>query len=397
LKLRLGWRIFWTTYFIFGDEEEFTINYIQAWKQRYEAEQRMFINSPEHASALPSISHCQASVIMFIDHKQPIHIPCRFDMTDKEFIIHFHRFYFLRKVLAGLIPLWSLRELSVIQNTAVSFDIMISLSNLTDEQLSEGNIIGHSVEKLNFGRYEPEISSLHHFLDPYTLRGNNRVQSLIQKKVIASASGTPTPPQTPLSIVEMSFPPQAIQSASSRPSTSSSTSSFAIQNEKGEHLDSSATERPQTTSPVYNSGPSFPMRPPTVPLTDRSPGTDQTFLNLNPLSIPSRPSTVPPLHKSTQSEVGSAIASISVHRGALNFVSKWNTDSTESIVVVPIIFSLLFAILWPAVAAGALHADAQTSVWTGLLLALYVVGIPALLIAMVAFLESKDQVLKANS
>jgi hypothetical protein len=101
------------------------INYVEAWKQRFEAEQRMFINSPAHASALPSISRCQASVIMCIDHKQPIHIPCRFDMSDKEFIIHFHRFYFLRKVLAGLIPLWSLRKLSAIQIRAVSFSVMM--------------------------------------------------------------------------------------------------------------------------------------------------------------------------------------------------------------------------------------------------------------------------------
>jgi hypothetical protein len=132
LKLRVAWTLFWTLYFIFGDEEEFINNYIEAWKQRYEVEQRMIVNSPDHASALPSVSHYQASTIMFIDHKQPIHIPCRFDMTDKELVIHLHRVYFLRRILAGLIPLWSLRSLNAIQITEVSL-LHQHYSVLTDE------------------------------------------------------------------------------------------------------------------------------------------------------------------------------------------------------------------------------------------------------------------------
>jgi hypothetical protein len=260
------------------------------------------------------------------------------------------------------------------------------------------NVIGSKTEEVKLGRYDSEISSLHYFFDPYPLRGSDRAQSLIQKQVIASASGISTPPATPThEVIQMSFSPQDVTTVAEQQSSSSSISSFAIQHEKAETIGIMPTERLQTTSPVHNRGPSaLSMRSPTVPLTEKSLAAEQQFHNLNPLSIPSRSTTVPPPEK-PPSEAGSAIPSIGVHRGALDFVSKWNTDSTETIVVVPIVLSLLFAILWPAIAAGALHADAQISVWTGLTLAVYVVGIPALLIAMVAFLESKNQDLLEHS
>jgi hypothetical protein len=113
--VRSFWKVFWTLYFIFGDEQSFLDNYLEAWKQRCEAEQRVFLTSPTHPSALPSISRAQCSIIMFIDHRRPLHVPCRWDMTDKEFVTHISRLYHLRKVLEGFISLWSVRSLGLVE------------------------------------------------------------------------------------------------------------------------------------------------------------------------------------------------------------------------------------------------------------------------------------------
>jgi hypothetical protein len=120
LGLRPLWKVFWTVYFVYGDPDDFLDNYLEAWKQRCEGEQKIYLTTPNQPSALPSISRCQCSIVMYIDNRRPLHIPCRWGMTDREFIIHISQIYYLRKSVRGIIPSWSFRDLSVVEIAEVS-------------------------------------------------------------------------------------------------------------------------------------------------------------------------------------------------------------------------------------------------------------------------------------
>lgn len=115
LHIRSAWRIFWALYWVFGNPDNFLEDYFEAWKQRCEAEQRLYLTSPTDAMALPSVARYQCSTVMFIDRKHPLHIPCRWDMSDREFLIHVSRFYYLRQALRGFISLFSLRNIALVE------------------------------------------------------------------------------------------------------------------------------------------------------------------------------------------------------------------------------------------------------------------------------------------
>lgn len=66
----------------------------------------------------------------------------------------------------------------------------------------------------------------------------------------------------------------------------------------------------------------------------------------------------------------------------------------SAIVALPLTLSLLFAVAWTVVAVRVYHADVQTSVQTGFTIGSYVVTAGALLIALVAFLDTRYEKVK---
>lgn len=83
------------------------------------------------------------------------------------------------------------------------------------------------------------------------------------------------------------------------------------------------------------------------------------------------------------------------HQMALNTVHKWNTDAAGVVVAVPLLASFVVGIVWPAVAVATYHADVNTSVQTGFTIASYIITAGAILIALVAFLDTQNEKVKA--
>jgi hypothetical protein len=84
------------------------------------------------------------------------------------------------------------------------------------------------------------------------------------------------------------------------------------------------------------------------------------------------------------------------HKMALNFVTRWNTDEASVLVGLPVVLSLLIGIIWPIVASRVFGADVQLSTQTGFAVATYVITTGAVLIALVAFLDTQDQKIKES-
>lgn len=61
------------------------------------------------------------------------------------------------------------------------------------------------------------------------------------------------------------------------------------------------------------------------------------------------------------------------HTQALNLVEKWNAGQASIIVLMPIVASLIFSIIWSVVAVAKFHADVQMSVQTGFTVGSYIV------------------------
>lgn len=72
----------------------------------------------------------------------------------------------------------------------------------------------------------------------------------------------------------------------------------------------------------------------------------------------------------------------------LNFTSTWSTEAIGSIVGTPLLLSILSCMVWPIVAVLKYGADVQTSVQTGVTIGGFIVTASALLIALVAFLDT---------
>ncbi|KAL4910993.1 hypothetical protein BDW74DRAFT_4635 [Aspergillus multicolor] len=74
---------------------------------------------------------------------------------------------------------------------------------------------------------------------------------------------------------------------------------------------------------------------------------------------------------------------------ALNFVSSFDSGSASLVVLLPIVTSFLLSVFWPIVAVTRYQADVQTSVQTGFTVGSYVVTTGALIIALIAFLDTR--------
>ncbi|KAH6882541.1 hypothetical protein BKA58DRAFT_373493 [Alternaria rosae] len=74
---------------------------------------------------------------------------------------------------------------------------------------------------------------------------------------------------------------------------------------------------------------------------------------------------------------------------ALNIVRDWDPRVTSIAIIFPTALSLIISIVWSIVAAVHFKADVQASVQTGFTIGSYVVTAGALLIALVAFLDTK--------
>lgn len=78
------------------------------------------------------------------------------------------------------------------------------------------------------------------------------------------------------------------------------------------------------------------------------------------------------------------------HQMALNIVSTWSIGAGAVVVGIPLVTSILIAVIWPVVAVSVFQADVQTSVQTSFTIASYVITAGALLVALVAFLDTQN-------
>ncbi|RYN82910.1 hypothetical protein AA0120_g9525 [Alternaria tenuissima] len=79
----------------------------------------------------------------------------------------------------------------------------------------------------------------------------------------------------------------------------------------------------------------------------------------------------------------------SQQKNALNIIRSWDPQVTTRVIIFPILLSLIVSIVWSIVASTKFKADVQTSTQTGFTIGSYVVTAGALLVALVAFLDSK--------
>jgi hypothetical protein len=129
-----GWNAFWLLYLIFGDKERFFQNYTEAWWRRLREEQRLRTINPQNPTSQSNVNATGlCSVIMFRDSSQPILIPCRWDMTDEQFIGHIRNFYYLQRFRGGLLESLSLKTISHIEVIEVGrLTYIASTGTLTD-------------------------------------------------------------------------------------------------------------------------------------------------------------------------------------------------------------------------------------------------------------------------
>ncbi|KAI9886690.1 MAG: pyridoxine biosynthesis protein [Watsoniomyces obsoletus] len=78
------------------------------------------------------------------------------------------------------------------------------------------------------------------------------------------------------------------------------------------------------------------------------------------------------------------------HTRALKVVSTWNTEAGAAVVMLLFITSLVFSVTWSAVSAAAFHADVNASVQTGFTVGSFIITAGALLIVLVAFLDTQN-------
>jgi hypothetical protein len=74
---------------------------------------------------------------------------------------------------------------------------------------------------------------------------------------------------------------------------------------------------------------------------------------------------------------------------ALNIVRGWDPYITTVIALTPVVLSLVISVLWSIIATTHFKQDAQVSAQTGFTIGGYVVTAGTLLIALVAFLDTR--------
>lgn len=246
------------------------------------------------------------------------------------------------------------------------------------------------MEYLNLGKYEISDGNIHHFLDPYVLRGDDIFQDLVRRKIVASVSGTHIGPlATPMG---QGTPAMSRQSMTMLQRTQTTESSMpealpSFEKQDGANV---LTHTPEA--------PSFEPRSSNVnsPRSD-SPVSHSRVGPEESVSGYSRPPTTGLKRNDSRSPVPSIHADFNVHHGALNLVSDWNIESTGSIVAVPIITSLLFIIIWPLVAAVGLHDAGQYSATTAFTIAIYIILLFGGMVGLSLFMDTRSEMVKEKT
>jgi len=70
-------------------------------------------------------------------------------------------------------------------------------------------------------------------------------------------------------------------------------------------------------------------------------------------------------------------------------VSRWDTNAIATVAAIPLILSVLFCVLWSIISVSIYHADVNVSVQTGFAIGSYIITAGALIIALVAFLDTQ--------
>ncbi|RYP56496.1 hypothetical protein DL771_011815 [Monosporascus sp. 5C6A] len=165
-----GWRLFWDLYFIFGDRDGFHQDYMEAWRQRFAEEQKLHISNPQNPNFQPHPNASECSVIMFRDNGRPLLIPCRWDMTDQQFIRHMRNFYYLQRLGGGYLELLSLKTINFIEVVRL------------EQRLG----VGSRQYYLNLARYGSGNRLIRFWLRPSQLSGTSIVEKLTTDAILAA-------------------------------------------------------------------------------------------------------------------------------------------------------------------------------------------------------------------
>ena len=96
---------------MFGNRNSFFQDYTQAWKEQFA---QATVNPQVGQNAGP------CSVLMSKDNGSTLEIPCRWNMSDQEFIEHIRNFYYLLRIEMGFFECLSLKDLIFIEIVEVS-------------------------------------------------------------------------------------------------------------------------------------------------------------------------------------------------------------------------------------------------------------------------------------
>lgn len=119
---------------MFGNQEHFVQNYTEAWWRRLGEEHRLKTPNPQNPTSQANANAAGlCSVIIFMDSSHPFLVPCRWDMTDEQFIRYIRNFYYLQRFRLGYLEVFSLKTISHIEVVEVGRSRNIALTGtLTD-------------------------------------------------------------------------------------------------------------------------------------------------------------------------------------------------------------------------------------------------------------------------
>jgi hypothetical protein len=279
---------FWNLYFMFANSDNFHLNYMEAWRQKFAAEQQEGVTDADSCEqAKPKTGEC--SVILFRDNTYPLLVPCRWDMSDEQFIRHIRNFHYLQRLEGGFGELFSLKTINFVEVV----------------ELEHNLASGFHQYYLNLARHGSSNRLIRFWIDPVGLKGNALVTKLTKDMVVA----VPAPPA-----------------------------------EQEESM-------PTIFSVIFANA---------LPRVDRHNGEHEK-------------------------------AVLGDHKMALNVVTLWNTDAATVVVSIPLVFSLIIGIVWTTVGVIVYDFDVNESVTAGFTLSVYLLTAGAILIALVAFMDSQNE------
>ncbi|KAF2106527.1 hypothetical protein BDV96DRAFT_694039 [Lophiotrema nucula] len=353
MRSKAGADIFWYNYFIHAQSlDAFLVDYCEAWSIQATSDREL---------------------TMFVDNDHRLVIPCSSGADDKQLLKQLRCFYELALARGGITMFLGLRASKNIEIVKIENDAV-------------GDRVGLP---LDLGRYGPYNRQIHYFRNPSAITGDTLLRRLITEHVIIDPNqqqANINQQQANVNPQQATQNPQASQNPQANQNQQPANSNIPVTpNQLPVNINQQqANANPQatTTTQVNPQQPPVSLNP-QVNANQPSANTNQQQANVNLQSNATQPPSNPAQQQAT---------SVPPQRRALNVIRTWNPQSATVIVLFPFVLGTIISIVWPIVATRRYDADVQDSVQTGFAVGSYVVTAGALLVALVAFLDTKSNV-----